>query len=352
MLNNLNPAFIMELTATPRSSSNIISYVDARELKKENMVKLPVVVFNRNSRQTVIQDAIQLRGNIEKQALTEQAAGGKYIRPIVLFQAQPKINEGSDTFDKIKSLLIEMGIPQEQIAVKTSKVDDIGNTDLMSPSCEIRYIITVNALKEGWDCPFAYILASLANKNSKVDVEQILGRILRQPYVCQHAAPLLNTSYVLTCSNDFCFALDSIVAGLNKSGFSKRDYRVAEELPVTEESEPQSEPKQMSLTLEEEQSDDSSDSFDDVNPQEIGQIISGGFANGEGDASDVNIGVAAMIESAVAQSEQYNAEINNARDEGFVGGELGDMLIQNTVQEQYLDEVKELRVPRRSIHAR
>ena len=59
-----------------------------------------------------------------------------------------------------------------------------------------------------------------------------------------------------------------------------------------------------------------------------------------------------MIESAVAQSEQYNAEINNARDEGFVGGELGDMLIQNTVQEQYLDEVKELRVPRRSIHAR
>lgn len=108
----------------------------------------------------------------------------------------------------------------------------------------------------------------------------------------------------------------------------------------------------MSLTLEEEQSDDSSDSFDDVNPQEIGQIISGGFANGEGDASDVNIGVAAMIESAVAQSEQYNAEINNARDEGFVGDELGDMLIQNTVQEQYLDEVKELRVPRRSIHAR
>ena len=185
------------------------------------MVKLPVVVFNRNSRQTVIQDAIQLRGNIEKQALTEQTAGGKYIRPIVLFQAQPKINEGSDTFDKIKSLLIEMGIPQEQIVVKTSKVYDIGNTDLMSPICEIRYIITVNALKEGWDCPFAYILASLANKTSKVDVEQILGRILRQPYVCQHSAPLLNTSCVLTCSNDFCFALDSIVAGLTSLASAK-----------------------------------------------------------------------------------------------------------------------------------
>lgn len=167
MLNNLNPSFILELTATPRSTSNIISYVDARELKKENMVKLPVVVFNRNSRQAVIQDAIQLRGNLEKQANAEQLSGGKYIRPIVLFQAQPKINEESDTFDKIRELLVEMGIPKEQIAVKTSKVDDLGNIDLLSPNCEIRYIITVNALKEGWDCPFAYILASLANKTSK-----------------------------------------------------------------------------------------------------------------------------------------------------------------------------------------
>ncbi len=79
MLNNLNPSFILELTATPRSTSNIISYVDARELKKANMVKLPVIVFNRNSRQTVIQDAIQLRGNIEKQGVAERESGGEYI---------------------------------------------------------------------------------------------------------------------------------------------------------------------------------------------------------------------------------------------------------------------------------
>ena len=127
MLNNLNSSFILELTATPRSTSNIISYVDARELKKENMVKLPVVVFNRNSRQTVIQDAIQLRCNIEKQAIFEKESGGKYIRPIVLFQAQPNVNEDSETFDKIKDLLVDMGIPKEQIAIKTSKVDELKN---------------------------------------------------------------------------------------------------------------------------------------------------------------------------------------------------------------------------------
>ena len=133
----------------------------------------------------MIRDAIQLRGNLEKIAKDEEAAGGKYIRPIVLFQAQPRINEESGTFDKIKNLLIKIGIPEEQIAVKTADVDDIGDTNLLSSNCPIRYIITVNALKEGWDCPFAYILASLANKSSKVDVEQILGRILREPYT-QH----------------------------------------------------------------------------------------------------------------------------------------------------------------------
>ena len=59
----------------------------------------------------------------------------------------------------------------------------------MRNDCDVRFIITINALKEGWDCPFAYILASLADKSSAVDVEQILGRVLRQPYVMKHNFP-------------------------------------------------------------------------------------------------------------------------------------------------------------------
>lgn len=98
----------------------------------------------------------------------------------------------------------------------------------MSPSCPIRYIITVNALKEGWDCPFAYILASLANKTSQVDVEQILGRILRLPHTSQHTQSALNMSYVLTSSNDFNNTVAHIVKGLNSAGFSDKDYRIGE----------------------------------------------------------------------------------------------------------------------------
>lgn len=92
----------------------------------------------------------------------------------------------------------------------------------------MRYIITVNALKEGWDCPFAYILASLANKTSQVDVEQIVGRILRLPHTAPHAQKALNQSYVLTSSNDFNATVQRIIKGLNNAGFSDRDYRVSE----------------------------------------------------------------------------------------------------------------------------
>ena len=225
MLANLNPRFILELTATPRDNSNIVSFVDAMQLKKENMVKLPVIVENRNSPRDVLSAAIRMRNSLEKLAKENEANGGRYIRPIVLFQAQPKTDENNVTFDKIKQQLIDVGIPENQIKIKTANKDELCGIDLMSRYCEVRYIITVNALKEGWDCPFAYILATLANKTSKVDVEQILGRILRQPYTTKHGISLLNLSYVFTSSNDFRNTIDGIIRSLQKVGFSRKDFR-------------------------------------------------------------------------------------------------------------------------------
>ena len=356
MLGNLNPSFILELTATPRASSNIISYVDARELKKENMVKLPVVVFNRSSRQTVIQDAIQLRGTLEAQAKAEVDAGGRYIRPIVLFQAQPKTSEDSETFDKIRQMLIDMGILENQIGIKTSKIDDISKLNLLSPECEIRYIITVNALKEGWDCPFAYILASLANKTSKVDVEQILGRILRQPYARQHQSKLLNTSFVLTSSNDFHDTLESIVSALNRSGFSKKEYRVAED---TNNLEPVSSviggiPTMFTPEdLQPEPSEEYYDDFSDINTEEVknntfemhDHSLLDQFGISEGGGGSTESGISDMVDIAAKQVEQYDEELNDTDGFEWIGGELGDMLNQNAVQEQFREEIKELRIP-------
>jgi len=198
-------------------------------------VKLPVIVENRNSPKDVLVSAIRMRNSLEQHAVEMEKHGGRYIRPIVLFQAQPKIENDNITFDKIKNNLISFGIPEEQIKIKTANKDELKGIDLMSRACEVRYIITVNALKEGWDCPFAYILATLANKTSRVDVEQILGRILRQPYTTQHQNPLLNLSYVFTSSNDFRDTVERIILSLQKAGFSKKDFREVNMDSVSEE---------------------------------------------------------------------------------------------------------------------
>ncbi len=234
MLKNLNPSFILDLTATPKNNSNIISLVPAIELKKENMVKLPVIVYNSENKTEVINNALHLQRKLEILAKKEEEEGGKYIRPIVLFQAQPRTKHDNTTFEKLKTQLLALGIPVNQIKIKTATIDELKGVDLMDKSCEVRYIITINALKEGWDCPFAYILASLADKSSAVDVEQILGRVLRQPYVQKHKAFHLNLSYVLTASAKFNETLQSIVKGLQLSGFSEKDYRKVDKMTDAE----------------------------------------------------------------------------------------------------------------------
>jgi len=255
MLKGFNPCFILDLTATPRNNSNIISFIDALELKRENMVKLPVIVYNHQDKTEVINSSLQLQKRLEIQAIEEEKKGGKYIRPIVLFQAQPKngkdfLNEEEEksNVQKLKEKLIELKIPVEQIKIKTASINEIKGIDLMSKDCEVRFIITINALKEGWDCPFAYILASLADKSSAVDVEQILGRVLRQPWVMKHNFPLLNLSYVLTASSKFLDTLDNIVKGLNKAGFSDKDYKLAD-TTVTETPKQPDPFQQLTLTM-------------------------------------------------------------------------------------------------------
>ncbi|MDD4730001.1 MAG: DEAD/DEAH box helicase family protein, partial [Dysgonamonadaceae bacterium] len=234
MLKNLNPSFILDLTATPKENSNIVSLVPAIELKKDHMVKLPVIVYNNHDKTEVINNALHLQRKLEILAKKEEVDGGKYIRPIVLFQAQPKTRDDNTTFEKLKEQLLSLNIPEEQIKIKTANIDELKGVDLMSKKCEVRYIITINALKEGWDCPFAYILASLADKSSAVDVEQILGRVLRQPYVQRHDAYQLNLSYVLTASAKFNETLQSIVKGLQESGFSENDYRKMDKMTEDE----------------------------------------------------------------------------------------------------------------------
>ena len=132
------------------------------------MVKLPVIVYNHHKKEEVVSSALELRSKLERAAIEAEKSGAPYIRPIVLFQAEPKTKDDNATFECVKSMLLEKKIPEEQIKIKTADKNELQNVNLLSKDCPVRYIITVNALKEGWDCPFAYILASLADRSSSV----------------------------------------------------------------------------------------------------------------------------------------------------------------------------------------
>lgn len=364
MLNHLNPSFVLDLTATPRSNSNVISYVDARELKKEHMVKLPVIVYNRYSKDEVIGDAIRLRNFLEEKAKKEEENGAPYIRPIVLFQAQPKIASDSDTFEKIKKILVDLHIPENQIAIKTSKVDDLKDRNLLSRDCPVRYIITVNALKEGWDCPFAYILASLANKTSQVDVEQILGRVLRQPYAKRQNDSVLNISYVLTCSADFRSTLDSVVKGLNGAGFSSKDYRIGsmagmenpadEKVPTSIFDTPAQVPEKDSVAMEDTSTEDTAqDDLSDIHTDAISRSLqtpsSMTIQETGTEIESPSDPLTDMVNHAEKREKEYIHDSKEAEESGLQGGELGDMLHQYKMKSEFRDEMEAIKLPQFAI---
>lgn len=328
MLRNLNPSFIFDLTATPRDNSNIISYVDALRLKKQNMVKLPVIVANQRTQEEVIMAALNMRRQLEEFAKKAEDSGGGYIRPIVLFQAEPKNKDDNATFEKVKQVLLDLNIPPEHIAIKTANVNELKNVDLLSRGCQVRYIITVNALKEGWDCPFAYVLATLANKSSVIDVTQILGRVLRMPYTRKHSAELLNLSYVFTASSQFQATLSQVVAALNKAGFSNRDYREVDlsELPAPQEDTAQAQPQTKDLFAHEDGSDQADDAGinDDLTldkskldanweVQALQQVEQVGSFDEVNDVATASISAVDSIKAqALRQAQEFEAQAEHA----------------------------------------
>ena len=368
MLANFNPCFVLELTATPKKDSNIISFVDARKLKQEEMVKLPVIVYNQKNQADVFMSAIALRRRLEEVAIKAEAEGGRYIRPIVLFQAQPRTGNDATTFEKIKQILLDMGIPADHIAIKTGEKDEIKGTDLLSRDCPIRFIITVNALKEGWDCPFAYILATVANRSSVVDVEQILGRILRMPYAKAAKKSHLNMSYAITSSADFYKTLDKVVEGLVSSGFSKKDHRVGEIVEPEVPRDPIVSAEQMSFdSKNQEQEDVLSDVHaDDIknrleamsNASNASETAAGkekpdtypglqSTSDAESDPASDLLQIEQMMKTAEQENKLYWESINpgNSEEDLNIPHEVAEKMGTFYIRQEFKDDAKSLVIP-------
>lgn len=221
-LSDLEPSFIIEFTATPRDGSNVLVHTSASELKIEEMVKIPIVLESRTQWEQVVADGIMKRNELEKRA---DKLKGEKIRPIALLQAQPKSKtKATVTIEALKQMLLDKRIPEEQIKIKTSEVDELEGIDLFDKKCEVRYILTVNALAEGWDCSYAYVLISVANLGAKVAVEQIIGRVIRMPNARRKTDEALNRSYVFASAANFNEAASKVIKGLEDNGYSRSDF--------------------------------------------------------------------------------------------------------------------------------
>jgi type III restriction enzyme len=227
----LEPSFILELTATPRKehrpaegkyASNVIYSVSASQLKAEDMIKLPIRLETVNQWQSAIRDAIEKRNELEELCKLEQIERDEYIRPLILFRAESNRGSNPVTHETIlETLLNDYGIDRSEIAVHTSGHTELKNVDLMQKDCPIRYVITVEALKEGWDAPFAYILASVGDINSPTAVEQILGRILRLPYAKRKHYEDLEKAYAYVASTKTTEVIKNLRDSLVNNGFEE-----------------------------------------------------------------------------------------------------------------------------------
>ena len=229
-LKRFNPSCIIEFSATPareKNPSNILYTVSAAELKAEGMIKLPIRLETRTEWKELLSDAIACRRKLEVIARKEQQQTGEYIRPIMLLQAQPhRQNEETISVETVKETLIsDFNIPENQIAIATGDKKEIENIDLSKNDCSINFIITMQALREGWDCPFAYVLCSVAEIRSATYIEQILGRILRLPKANWKNHAELNMAYAFAASPHFHDIANKLTDALIENGFERQEAK-------------------------------------------------------------------------------------------------------------------------------
>lgn len=232
-IRNFNPSIIVELSATPPKNSNILVNIGGQELNREEMIKLDLHITNKatlNWKDAMLA-AVEKRNLLEQKAREFEGNTGEYVRPICLIQVERtgKEQKGKKYIhsEDVKEYLIKQcGISEEEIAIKSSEKDDIEGIDLLSKDCKVRYIITKQALQEGWDCAFAYILTILSNPGSQLSITQLVGRILRQPNARKTKVKELDESYTFCFQQKAKKLLENVKKGFEEEGLGDLSGRI------------------------------------------------------------------------------------------------------------------------------
>jgi type III restriction enzyme len=240
-LYGFNPIFVLELTATPKDvaarganpgrAANLLVEVTGRELHAEDMIKMPLNLDPRQGAdwRGTLTAALGRLNTLQADAVAYGADKGAlgYIRPIMLVQVERTGKDQRDGLhihaDDVKEWLLASGLDAAEVAIKTAEQNDLTqpeNLDLLSPTNRVRVIVTKAALQEGWDCPFAYVLCSLAAASNLSAMTQLVGRILRQPYALKTGVAALDECYVVTHHAGTQAVVQAIKSGLEKDGLA------------------------------------------------------------------------------------------------------------------------------------
>ncbi len=229
-VNRLNPRFVLELSATPKIGiSNILVNISGTELQAEEMIKLPIEIHsfgNSDWKHTLAETQKRLQ-ELENRARELQSKENRYVRPLALVRVQrtgaaqqaPGIIHSEDAREY---LIRNLAVPEEQIRVQSSEKKELAGEDLLSEESPVRWILTKDALKEGWDCSFAYVLALLDNTTATTAMTQMVGRIMRQPYARRmETSHALNQCYIYCYNTDVGKAVEGVKAGLENEGLTE-----------------------------------------------------------------------------------------------------------------------------------
>lgn len=248
-LYGFNPCFVLELTATPKDVqprggkspregryANVLIEVTGRELDREGMIKMPLNLDPRQGTdwRATLNTALEKLNALDAKASALRADTGRYIRPIMLIQVErtgaDQRGSGLIHAEDVKEWLLTVGFDEAEIAIKTAEKNDLNrpeNQDLLSPANRVRAIITKQALQEGWDCPFAYVLCALAASSNKAAMTQLVGRILRQPGAFKTGVDALDECHVITHHADTAEVVSAIKDGLEQDGLGDLVLQVA-----------------------------------------------------------------------------------------------------------------------------
>lgn len=235
----LHPRIHLGLTATPPRGANVIFHYPLAAAIAEGWVKTPVINGRRDDlddAHTKLADGVRLL-EVKRRAVEAYLAErpeAPRVNPVMLVIAADT-TAAAEAVGILEHPNFEGGRYAEAILEIHSNVDDPDEAlakleDVENPDSEVRVIVSVGMLKEGWDVKNVYVICALRALVSDILAEQTLGRGLRLPFGRLTRVPVLDTLEVVAHER-----YDALISRIDKVRDKFIDYRTVTEGAETQE---------------------------------------------------------------------------------------------------------------------